>query len=154
MCKIDEVVGEFGSYAPNWGALTREQRKFEDEEVGAMLEQVGRDELDESADIHFRFALGKAFEDKKEYDQAWEYYHSGNQRRRMTVKHEALEMENRQTALKTVYNREFLQERSGHGYDAPDPILIVGLPRSGSTLVEQILAGTLVSNQGACKCPP
>ncbi|MCH7822137.1 MAG: sulfotransferase [Proteobacteria bacterium] len=123
-----------------WSMANLKVFKFEDEEVSAMLEQVGRDELDESADIHFRFALGKAFEDKKDYDQAWNYYHSGNQRKRMTLKHEAMEMELRHTALKTVYDRAFIQERSGHGYEAPDPILIVGLPRSGSTLVEQILA--------------
>ena len=130
---------------PKWGEVYWSMANlkifnFEDEEVSAMLEQVGGDELDESADIHFRFALGKAFEDKKDYDQAWHYYHSGNQRQRMTVKHEATIMEMRHTALKDVYNLEFLQERSGHGFEAPDPILIVGLPRSGSTLLEQILA--------------
>jgi tetratricopeptide (TPR) repeat protein len=129
---------EFGEVY--WSMANLKVFKFEEEEVGAMLQQVESDNLTESEDIHFRFALGKAMEDKKDYDEAWRFYHSGNQRQRMTVKHEALQMEKRHSALKTVFNRDFLQERANHGYDAPDPILIVGLPRSGSTLVEQILA--------------
>ena len=123
-----------------WSMANLKIFKFEERELSAMLQQVARDDLSESADIHLRFALGKAFEDQQDYDQAWHYYHSGNQRQRMTVRHEAVAMEDRHTALKTVFNREFLKERGGHGFDAPDPILIVGLPRSGSTLVEQILA--------------
>lgn len=114
--------------------------KFEDHEVEAMLQQIGRDELTESEDIHFRFALGKAMEDKKDYDQAWHFYHTGNQRQRMTVEHEPIEMELRHEEIRKVFTREFLQERADQGLDAPDPIFIVGLPRSGSTLVEQILA--------------
>jgi hypothetical protein len=79
-------------------------------------------------------------EDRKDYDQAWHYYHSGNQRQRMTVEHEPIEMEIRHEEIRKVFTREFLQEREGQGYEVPDPIFIVGLPRSGSTLVEQILA--------------
>jgi tetratricopeptide (TPR) repeat protein len=129
---------EFGEVY--WSMANLKTFRFEEEEVGAMLQQLESDNLTESEDIHFRFALGKAMEDNKDYDEAWRFYHSGNERQRMTVKHEALEMENRHTAIKAVFNREFLQERADHGYDASDPILIVGLPRSGSTLVEQILA--------------
>ncbi len=58
----------------------------------------------------------------------------------MTVEYELVEMENRQKAIKSVFDRQLLNERAGVGYDVPDPIFIVGLPRSGSTLVEQILA--------------
>ena len=105
-----------------------------------MQQQLQREDLSESADIHFRFALGKAFEDEKEYDKAWHHYHTGNQRQRMTVAHEPIEMENRHAAVKAVFNRDFIAERANQGFDAADAILIVGLPRSGSTLVEQILA--------------
>ncbi len=58
----------------------------------------------------------------------------------MTVEYEPMEMEKRMTAIKDTFDREFLELRAGVGHDAPDPIFIVGLPRSGSTLVEQILA--------------
>ena len=114
--------------------------KFEDQEVDTMLEQVERDDLTEEEDIHFRFALGKAMEDKEDYDRAWHFYHTGNQRQRMIVDHEPLDMEIHQADIRKVFTCEFLKERAGQGCAAPDPIFIVGMPRSGSTLVEQILA--------------
>jgi tetratricopeptide (TPR) repeat protein len=123
-----------------WSMANLKIFTFEEAEVAAMLEQVERDDLNVTADIHFRFALGKALEDNKDYDRAWHYYHTGNQRQRMTVEHEPVDMEQRHTALKQVFDREFLEQRGGHGFAAPDPIFIVGLPRSGSTLLEQILA--------------
>ena len=123
-----------------WSMANLKIFNFEDEEIEGMLEQVERDDLTDVEDIHFRFALGKAMEDKKDYEQAWHFYHSGNQRQRMTVEYDPLEMENRQTAIKSVFDGPLLRARANVGYDVPDPILIVGLPRSGSTLVEQILA--------------
>ena len=123
-----------------WSMANLKIIKFEDQEIENMLEQLERDDLTDGEDIHFRFALGKAMEDRKDYDRAWHFYHTGNQRQRMTVEYDPLDMEKRQTAIKTVFNRQLLNERAGVGYDVPDPIFIVGLPRSGSTLVEQILA--------------
>ncbi len=123
-----------------WSMANLKIFKFEDEEIENMLQQIESDDLTEVEDIHFRFALGKAMEDKKDYEQAWHFYHSGNQRQRMTVEYEPLDMEGRQSAIKKVFDQQLLNERRGVGYDAPDPIFIVGLPRSGSTLVEQILA--------------
>jgi len=123
-----------------WSMANLKIFKFEDEEIENMLQQIESDDLTEVEDIHFRFALGKAMEDKKDYEQAWHFYHTGNQRQRMTVEYEPLDMEGRHTAIKNVFDRQLLNERRGVGYDAPDPIFIVGLPRSGSTLVEQILA--------------
>ena len=123
-----------------WSMANLKVFHFEDEEVAAMEEQVKRDDLSVSADVHFRFALGKAYEDKQDYDTAWSYYDSGNKRQRMQVAHDALEMEIRQSDIIEVFSREFLEEQGGNGFEAPDPIFIVGLPRSGSTLVEQILA--------------
>ncbi|MBT4523220.1 MAG: tetratricopeptide repeat protein [Halieaceae bacterium] len=123
-----------------WSMANLKIFNFEELEVSAMLQQIEREDLSESADIHFRFALGKAFEDKKDYDRAWHYYHTGNERQRMTVSHDPVEMENRHKRLRSVFTREFLTEKANRGHDVPDPIFIVGLPRSGSTLVEQILA--------------
>jgi len=123
-----------------WSMANLKIFKFEDEEIENMLQQIESDDLTEVEDIHFRFALGKAMEDKKDFEQAWHFYHTGNQRQRMTVEYEPLDMEGRQSAIKRVFDQQLLSERRGVGYDAPDPIFIVGLPRSGSTLVEQILA--------------
>jgi tetratricopeptide (TPR) repeat protein len=123
-----------------WSMANLKIFKFDDDEVAEMLRQIESDKLSEVEDIHFRFALGKAMEDKKDYEQAWHYYHTGNQGQRFTVEHDPLEFEKRLTAVKSTFDAEFLNARSDAGYDAPDPIFIVGLPRSGSTLIEQILA--------------
>jgi tetratricopeptide (TPR) repeat protein len=123
-----------------WSMANLKIFTFEDEEVEAMEQQLEKGALSESAEIHFRFALGKACEDRSDYDKAWNYYDTGNRQQRMLVEHDPMEMGLRQDKIIEVFNREFLRERSGNGSAAPDPIFIVGLPRSGSTLVEQILA--------------
>jgi len=123
-----------------WSMANLKIFNFEDHEVDEMLRQVDSGELSEVDDIHIRFALGKAMEDRKDYDRAWHFYHTGNQAQRTTVEHEPLEFEKRLTAVKSTFDAQLLSSRSNAGYDAPDPIFIVGLPRSGSTLVEQILA--------------
>jgi tetratricopeptide (TPR) repeat protein len=123
-----------------WSMANLKIFNFEENEVQAMEHELEHEELSESADVHFRFALGKAYEDKKDYERAWHYYHTGNQKQRTQVKHDPLEMELRQNEIIEVFTREFIEEHTGKGFEAPDPILVVGLPRTGSTLVEQILA--------------
>jgi tetratricopeptide (TPR) repeat protein len=123
-----------------WSMANLKVFRFEDDEVAAMEAQLQRDDLSSSAEVHFRFALAKALEDKQDYDSAWHYYHTGNQKQRMQVSHDPQEIEIRQKEIIEVFSRKFLDDHIGHGCDAPDPIFIVGLPRSGSTLVEQILA--------------
>jgi tetratricopeptide (TPR) repeat protein len=123
-----------------WSMANLKIFKFEEEEIETMLEQVERDDLTDVEDVHFRFALGKAMEDKKDYDRAWHFYDTGNQKHRSTVDHDPVRFESRMEALKTVFDEKLLQERADVGYESARPIFIVGLPRSGSTLVEQILA--------------
>lgn len=123
-----------------WSMANLKVFKFEDHEVAAMEKQLERNDLGKSAEIHFRFALGKACEDLGDFDRAWHYYHTGNQAQRGTVQYDPTEFEVRQSSIVKVFTREFLTQREGHGCADPDPIFIVGLPRSGSTLVEQILA--------------
>lgn len=123
-----------------WSMANLKIFRFEDEEVSAMEAQLENDELAASPEVHFRFALGKAYEDKQDYDKAWHYYDTGNRKQRTLVKHDPVELEMQHAEMMKVFSKEFLEERSGSGYEAPDPIFVVGLPRSGSTLVEQILA--------------
>ncbi|HEY6869795.1 MAG TPA: sulfotransferase, partial [Novosphingobium sp.] len=86
------------------------------------------------------FALGKAFEDRGEFAISWRYYETGNalQRARSTYHPRVFETNTREQ--RRVCTARFYAERAGWGCAAPDPIFIVGLPRSGSTLLEQILA--------------
>ncbi|HMB58780.1 MAG TPA: sulfotransferase [Xanthomonadales bacterium] len=123
-----------------WSMANLKVFQFQPAEVQAMEEQLARDDLTASAEIHFRFALGKAYEDLKDYDKAWNYYHTGNQLQRQQVYHDPQEMHARHQDIFETFSAEFLSGQSGHGCEAPDPIFIVGLPRSGSTLVEQILS--------------
>ena len=123
-----------------WSMANLKVFKFEKYEVTAMEQQLERDDLKTSPEIHFRFALGKAYEDRRDYDRAWHYYHSGNQLQRTQIQYDLNEFELRQSKIMEVFSQEFLAERSGQGCQAADPIFIVGLPRSGSTLIEQILA--------------
>ncbi len=123
-----------------WSLANLKIFRFTDADVAAMEAQLAGDGLSASADIHFRFALGKAYEDLGDYDRAWHYYHSGNQKQRGEVRFDPADFELRQSKVASVFSREFLREHEGHGDPAADPIFIVGLPRSGSTLIEQILA--------------
>jgi tetratricopeptide (TPR) repeat protein len=123
-----------------WSMANLKIFRFEEEEVEAMEYQLEEGDLSESAEIHFCFALGKAWEDKLDYDKAWHYYENGNKLQRMLVDHDPVEMEVRQENIIEIFDREFLEKNADNGCMDPDPIFIVGLPRSGSTLVEQILA--------------
>lgn len=123
-----------------WSMANLKVFRFEDAEVDAMEEQLKRDDLTDSAEIHFRFALGKAWEDKGDYGRAWDYYDSGNQKQRKQVFNDPVMIEQRHDQIIEVFDREFLERNAGSGDESPAPIFIVGLPRSGSTLIEQILA--------------
>ena len=123
-----------------WSMANLKIFQFEDEEVVAMEQQLKGGELSDSGKVHFEFALGKAYEDQKNYDQAWQHYHQGNQIQRRLVDYDAVENELQLQAIREEFSAEFLAANNGSGHSAADPIFIVGLPRSGSTLIEQILA--------------
>ena len=114
--------------------------EFSDAEVSGMqglLQGEGGDDKDQ-AQLHF--ALGRAFEQRKNYDTAFEHYAVGNRRRRKTVVFNIAAFEGKSRRVAAVFDESFFAERGNAGCTDPSPIFIVGLPRSGSTLVEQILA--------------
>jgi tetratricopeptide (TPR) repeat protein len=123
-----------------WSMANLKVFRFADDEVSAMERQLATDELKEESRIHFLFALGKAYEDRQDYHRAWQHYHRGNQLKRSNVIYDPVENELHLQRIRDVFSKELLQANEGAGHDAPDPIFIVGLPRTGSTLVEQILA--------------
>ena len=123
-----------------WSMANLKVFRFQEAEVRAMEAQLKRGDLTDSERIHFSFALGKAYEDNHDYDAAWAHYNAGNGRQRPLVRHDPLELERRHEDIRTVFSREFLARHAGNGHRGADPIFIVGLPRSGSTLVEQIIA--------------
>ena len=123
-----------------WSMANLKVFRFEPEEIAAMERQLRKGNLPDSADVHFRFALAKAYEDAGDYDRAWEHYLAGNQRQRPLVSYDPVGFENRHEQIAEVFSREFLEQHAGQGFASDEPIFIVGLPRSGSTLIEQILA--------------
>lgn len=129
---------EFGEVY--WSMANLKVFRFEEAEVAAMEEQLKRSDLSDSAEIHFRFALGKAYEDKGDYDRAWRYFDTGNQKQRKQVFHDPVLLELRHDDIISVFDRELFERHAGQGCESAAPIFIVGLPRSGSTLIEQILA--------------
>lgn len=129
---------EFGEVY--WSMANLKVFTFEDAEVEAMESQLENEELQEVTNVHFRFALGKAFEDRKDYDKAWTYYHSGNKRQRPLVNYDPVKNSTNGEKVRSYFTRDFLSKTEGNGYADEGPIFIVGLGRSGSTLIEQILA--------------
>jgi len=123
-----------------WSMANLKIFTFEDAEVEAMERQLESIELRDVTEVHFRFALGKAYEDRKDYDKAWDWYRSGNERQRPLVKHDPVENSVEKDAIRSYFTRDFLSKSEGNGYADERPIFIVGLGRSGSTLIEQILA--------------
>jgi predicted Zn-dependent protease len=90
--------------------------------------------------FHLHFSLGKAFEDARDYPASFRHYDLGNRLRRTMVLHDADAFSAEVTAAAETFTADFIGRMGSGGCPAPDPIFIVGLPRSGSTLVEQILA--------------
>jgi tetratricopeptide (TPR) repeat protein len=89
---------------------------------------------------HLCFALGKAFEDRDEFADSWRYYERGNAQKQAETRYLPSITETNTRLQKSVCSAEFFAARRGWGAPDPDPIFIVGLPRAGSTLIEQILA--------------
>jgi len=123
-----------------WSLANLKTVAFADSDVETMRAGLARDDLEGEDRYHLDFALGKALEDALHYAEAFEYYVQGNALRRKSVVYDAQETSDHVRRSKAVFTREFFAARTGWGNPAPDPIFIVGLPRAGSTLLEQILA--------------
>lgn len=89
---------------------------------------------------HLCFALGKAYEDLGEYAESWRCYERGNTLKRAASRYRPEVIERNTANQRTVCTRDFFAQRSGFGIASTAPIFVVGLPRSGSTLIDQILA--------------
>jgi tetratricopeptide (TPR) repeat protein len=114
--------------------------RFAPADVAAMREHLAHSSLRNSERTHFEFALGKALEDEGQFAESFEHYARGNSLQRAVVGHDADATTADVRRAKALYTPAFFAERSGWGSQGRDPIFIVGLPRSGSTLLEQILA--------------
>lgn len=124
-----------------WSLANLKTYRFTDDEVREMQSRLARaDELTEKSTVHFLFALAKAHEDNGDFDAAWDCYARGNAKQRMLERYDPVQTEVANDAILEVFDRSLLQKKGGQGHLDASPIFVVGLPRSGSTLIEQILA--------------
>lgn len=114
--------------------------KFENSEIDAMRAQAARPDLAFMDRVHLSFALGKALEDREDYEASFKHYDEGNALKRAQTRYSADAISRELAAQKSACTADLFAKHEGTGYDAPDPIFILGLPRAGSTLLEQILA--------------
>jgi tetratricopeptide (TPR) repeat protein len=125
-----------------WSLANLKTFRFAPADVSAMRSALAMadPDLDVHERLHFHFAMGKALEDENSYDESFAHYAEGNRLRKRELHYDPAEHTARTRRSKVLFTREFFSDRAGLGCSAFDPIFIVGLPRSGSTLLEQILA--------------
>ena len=123
-----------------WSLANLKTFRFDSTEIEAMKAQLDRSDLGQEDRFHFHFALGKALEDAGDYAESYEHYRRGNELRRAVIHYDADETTAHVRRSKALFTPTFFAQRAGCGHSVPDPIFIVGLPRSGSTLLEQILS--------------
>jgi tetratricopeptide (TPR) repeat protein len=114
--------------------------KFSDAEIETLRGLLKSSNRSPEDQLRLHFTLGKALEDRKEPAQSFEQYRLGNGIRAAQLMYDPRRITSFVNRSEQLFTRDFFAERSGTGDPARDPIFIVGLPRSGSTLVEQILA--------------
>jgi len=123
-----------------WSLANLKTYKFSGEEILNMEKRVELTEVPEREKVHFLFSLGKAFEDMGSYDESFEYYKRGNDLNRGRTTYDPKAIEALSERLKLFFTADRFNKYKGSGDNSNSPIFIVGLPRSGSTLIEQILA--------------
>ncbi len=122
-----------------WSLANLKTFRFSANDLSVMQRELARPGTAAEHRQHLEFAIGKALEDQGDYAASFQHYRQGNELRSQDLRYRAADTSARVARIKREYTHDFFASRSG-GSDAPDPIFIVGLPRSGSTLVEQILS--------------
>ncbi|WP_144391838.1 tetratricopeptide repeat-containing sulfotransferase family protein [Pleionea sediminis] len=123
-----------------WSLANLKTYHFDEQQIDNMIEQIQSKAIRRVDQYHLCFALGKAFEDKKNFKKSFEYYQRGNDLKQEETAYNPDKKDAEFATQKQIFTRSFIEKNKDKGFPAKDPIFIVGLPRSGSTLIEQILA--------------
>jgi tetratricopeptide (TPR) repeat protein len=130
-----------GDYGEAWWLLADfKTYKFSDEEVETLRNLIATPGRSTEDQLRLQFTLGKALEDREAAAESFERYRAGNAQRAVQLMYDPNGITRFVDRSVALFTPQFFAERAGSGDRAKDPIFIVGLPRSGSTLVEQILA--------------
>jgi tetratricopeptide (TPR) repeat protein len=123
-----------------WSLANLKTVAFADADLAAMQAALDDQDLDPEDRFHLHFALGKAFEERGDAARAFDHYAEGNRLRRERIDYDPDEISSHVARSIALFTPDFFAARAGLGCDAPDPVFILGMPRAGSTLIEQILA--------------
>lgn len=146
--RIEECIGAYRKtiqYAPRsgepyWSLANLKTYSLSDRDLGTMQRELSAENIPDKDRIQFHFAIGKALEDRGRYDESFQHYQEGNRLRRGLIRYKADEATDYVRRCKNAFTEELFARHAGSGAKAADPIFIVGLPRTGSTLLEQILS--------------
>jgi tetratricopeptide (TPR) repeat protein len=123
-----------------WSLANLKTYRFTDDEIARMQTEEASAKTALVDHYHLCFALGKAFEDSDDIARSWHYYERGNMLKRSESQYRPEIIETNTSKQIEICTHDFFLRRNGWGDPRPDPIFVLGLPRSGSTLLEQILA--------------
>jgi tetratricopeptide (TPR) repeat protein len=123
-----------------WSLANMKTFRFESSEIERMEQMLESERLTPTDELHLCFAYGKAMEDKDDYEAAFNHYARGNRIKRSEVNYSADRMRADFDRQIQFFDADRARSLERHGDSSDDPVFIVGLPRAGSTLVEQILA--------------
>lgn len=123
-----------------WSLANTKTYRFTDLEISNMQAQLNKVDVEIDDQAHLEFALAKAYEDRQQYADAFNHYQSGNALKNQRNHYSQTKVNEQIEAQKSVFTKRFFSAHQVAGDPSSDPIFIVGLPRAGSTLLEQILA--------------
>ena len=123
-----------------WSLANLKTVKFSAEDVAEMSAQLSSSQLSNEQRFHFDFALGKAREDQKQYTESFQHYQAGNLLRSAAIGYSAERNSKKVEISKKLFTTQFFEQRTDFGISSAEPIFILGMPRAGSTLIEQILS--------------
>ncbi len=123
-----------------WSLANLKTFRFKDEEVAAMEALLTDEGLSDENRVYVHNALGLEYEGRRDYDEAFMNFSTGNGIRRKSESYDPVDAEVINEAMIKRFSKEYFEQNQGNGLTDASPIFVVGLPRSGSTLIEQILA--------------
>lgn len=128
------------SGAAYWSLANLKNQRLQGTDIAEMQRQLQRPDLPATERAPMQFALAKALEDQGQLEAAFSLYHQANTALRKRIEYDPRTLSSGVARNKQVYTPEFLRSRAGAGCRSNAPIFVLGRPRSGSTLVEQILS--------------
>jgi tetratricopeptide (TPR) repeat protein len=123
-----------------WSLAGLKRYRFSPDQVKQMQTSLESTQDSVDSEVSLHFALARAFENEKDFEGAWRHYELGNLRKRETIRYDPVRTEVSHDAVIDFFNADLFADRHPPPSEGPAPIFIVGMPRAGSTLLEQILA--------------